>query len=273
MRDFTKDTANYMSPGSNKMANLANGAAALSIVATVIADTLTASVNNNRILSVQIATNVTGFTLTTDASSHLRVGGRSHPGDAFQTKDSTTAIATDGSVTYVGGVLNFTGDSITPYLNGVAEGGGAVTFSSNTWAQGVNTGTLEGIGAGLTIGGGGPANTDLQFDGRIGEVAVWAGDIGADNMAAYAKGCSPLLIRPNILLDYFPLHGNDSPEPDLVGGFLATITGTIAKAAHTRIYYTRGPKYSANPDSAYTNSPYLIQLPTVLPPAHEIVGY
>ena len=234
-RDFTKNTANYMSLGVNALGALLNGASIISVSMWIQADTLTATANNNRLFSVYNFNGNTALTFLTDATSHLRVGGRSNL-EGFQFKDSTTAIATGGAWTHCGGVYNIGGDTITPYLNGVAEGGGAVTFSAATWTNAPPTTTNDIIGGDAATAGGGPTAVGQQIDGRLAEFAVWVGvDIGAANMRLLSQqrgGKDLLRIHRASLVYYLPLYGDASPEPAIIGTPVGTITGTVAAAAH-----------------------------------------
>lgn len=78
----------------------------------------------------------------------------------------------------------------------------------------------------------------LYFDGLLAELATWNVALDDDEIAALAKGVCPLLIRPQSLVAYYPLFGNDSPEPDRwKSRFDLTLTNGPTKADHPRIYY------------------------------------
>jgi len=77
-----------------------------------------------------------------------------------------------------------------------------------------------------------------RMDGPLAEVGIWDVILTADEMAALGDGYSPLLVRPTSLVFCAPLFGNYSPEIDVVGGNLGTITGAL-KAVHPRVYYPR----------------------------------
>jgi hypothetical protein len=59
----------------------------------------------------------------------------------------------------------------------------------------------------------------LYASGRIAEAAIYNAALTDDEIAELAAGASPLLVRPDALVAYWPLVGRDYPEPDLVGGF------------------------------------------------------
>lgn len=74
------------------------------------------------------------------------------------------------------------------------------------------------------------------FDGSIAEAAVWNVALSDDEVASLAKGFSPTLVRPDALVGYWPLFGNDSPEPDRwKSRFDMTVTGAT-KADHVRMF-------------------------------------
>lgn len=233
-RDFVKNVSNYMSFGQGVFGALFNGAGAVSIAARMTADTYTAGTNLNLLLAWEIGNAITGGLLSINGTtSVIQLGGRSVSTDSFQQMVGTTALTT-GTEWHVGGVMNIAGDTITPYVNGVAEGGGGVTFGNATYTH-----TASGVSQSDRIGttfGTSNISTSNQFDGRIAEVAFWTADIGAAGFAMLASGFSPLFVAPESLIFYCPLLGAYSPERDVVNGKSGTITGTLAAAAHPRVF-------------------------------------
>lgn len=84
----------------------------------------------------------------------------------------------------------------------------------------------------------------LPWRGEIAEVAIWDAALedspGAtpgvsSEIASLAKGVSPLLVRPQSLVYYWPIVGKYSPEIDLISAGGMTVTGT-ATAAHPRVF-------------------------------------
>lgn len=86
--------------------------------------------------------------------------------------------------------------------------------------------------------------TSLEFDGNIAELAIWNVEISAAEYAVLNAGYSPLFIRPQSLVAYWPLIGRTSPEIDIVGGYNMTLTNSPTTAAHPPIIYPSGPKMS-----------------------------
>jgi len=232
-RDFSKDVANYYGLGIDRMGNILEGAAFVSIHAIVAYDTLDTAANNNPILQWKIGSNLTSFLLSIHdgTSAVLRAGARSQNADAFQARNGTTVLSA-GTFYGVGAVFDYAGDTITPYLDGVAEGGGAVTFGATSYTHTAGT-SHDGIGANLGTTGT-PTSTAAQFDGRIAELGAWAGSraLTSDEMLSLgAYRVNPRQVAPNLLKAYMPLNR----ATDLVNGLIHTITGSIPVADHPRV--------------------------------------
>ncbi len=78
------------------------------------------------------------------------------------------------------------------------------------------------------------SSTILYFSGDIAEAAIWSVSLTDAEVASMAKGASPLMIRPQSLVDYWPLIGRTTNENGIKGNIL-TNTGTTV-AVHPRIY-------------------------------------
>lgn len=75
------------------------------------------------------------------------------------------------------------------------------------------------------------------LDGRVAEAAIWNVALADAEVAALAAGYSPLFIRPQNLVFYCPVWGNDSPEIDEIGRLQMTLNGTPTKVDHPPIIY------------------------------------
>lgn len=80
------------------------------------------------------------------------------------------------------------------------------------------------------------ASPVYYFSGSVWEAAIWNAALTDREVAALANAYSPLLIRPQSLVAYWPLFGRTSPEIDLLGGFPMTLTGTVI-SNHGRMIY------------------------------------
>lgn len=73
------------------------------------------------------------------------------------------------------------------------------------------------------------------WDGDIAEAAVYNVALTDAEVAMLAAGYSPLMVRPDALVAYWDIVGNNSPETDGVGRYDLTLTGT-AKSEHPRAF-------------------------------------
>ena len=75
------------------------------------------------------------------------------------------------------------------------------------------------------------------LDGQLAECAIWNVALTDAEVAILAKGYSPLLVRPQSLVGYWPTVGRTSPEIDIVGGYDMTLVNTPTVAVHPRVLY------------------------------------
>lgn len=241
-RACVKNTSNYISLAVNAFGAKFNGSAVISWHAWVKPSTLSTGGNDNYIFSCFI--NNAGSALAGvvaqfhyNGSNHvLRCGGRSNgTTDTFQSQSSSATFST-GTWYAVGGIHNVGGDTITPYVNGASSGGGAVTFNSTTYTNSAHATQVDQIGCNASVPIGATAN---MLAGDIAELAFWYGTraLTAGEFTALGNGVSPKLVGAGLSRLYYPLIGIASPEQELFQGVTATINGTVAAAAHPRIYY------------------------------------
>lgn len=143
-------------------------------------------------------------------------------------------------VGYTGGVVpsanawfhqagTWDGTNARNYVNGAETPGSPVSV----------TGSLTNNNLNLYIGSDPDDVIQLQadsFPGRLADAAFWNAALFAGEVAALARGVSPLRIRPTALLGYWPLFGVGSPEPDYSGnGNNGSITGSVTQADHAPV--------------------------------------
>jgi len=135
-------------------------------------------------------------------------------------------VLTNGVWNHVCGVHSNT-NARAVYLN---NGGTSNTNSTN----------VTGITPNRTYVGAYYTNGALQAgyyqDGCLAEFGVWTIALSSDERQALADGMSPLLVRPDALVGYWPLMGRTSPEIDQLGGYPLTVTGA-AQADHPPMRY------------------------------------
>lgn len=136
--------------------------------------------------------------------------------------------------------------SRTVYL----DGGNSAT---NTTTVAVNAGSFVAT----TIGGfSNSGGIGQPCDGLIAEVAVWNVSLTAEDARALASGISPILIRPDVLVAYWPLYGEASPEPERRNRYEMTVNGAT-KADHPRVYMPAGVMIPRKAPVATTSIPVL----------------
>lgn len=254
-RDFTANTSNYLSLGANALGPLLHGAATISFHVRMVLDTLPISGTAGRDLTViEINSTTAGLAVSifnSAGSGKLRAGGRSVSTDTFRTLDGATTLSL-GTEYSVGVVWQIGSDTMRVYLDGVQDAtGSSGTWANATYTNGTPTGH-DGIGAAFTTVL--PISTERQFDGHLSEYAWWVGDIGTAGFAQLAARYPAKAIRPDLLVASMRLLGNHSPETDEVGGLVGTITGTVAAAAHPRVFrQAQGVDFFEAPSAALGN--------------------
>ncbi len=112
------------------------------------------------------------------------------------------------------------------YVDGVQKGSQLATLATPGVAS----------AKGLTIGNNSVTSGlgNVNLDGTMAEFAIWNRVLNAEErLLVMATGC-PLWV-PSGLIYYPPLDAGKSPEPDVIGGFNMTVSGT-AVATHPTVY-------------------------------------
>lgn len=111
----------------------------------------------------------------------------------------------------------------------------------------ISTRTPAGVGQ-TEIGRGSPAS--VTYIGDLAEAAILDSDISDTDIATLQTPRSGGYVRPVMaqvlgytVLAYWPIYGQASPEPDKVGGFDMSITGSLPQATHAPVYDTRRNHY------------------------------
>lgn len=174
---------------------------------------------------------------------------------------SSNIIWFDIDLYYNGGSKNFRAVSIGA---GNAQAISSNSYSADTWYHvgGVFTNPtsrniyVDGISRGSNSTSSTPTGLDqtaigmfrddtprAPFDGYLAEAAVYSTNLTAAEMAILAMGMSPLAVRPQNLVAYWPLYGNLSPEPDwLENKYNMTLTNGPTKADHPPVVYPVSPQ-------------------------------
>jgi hypothetical protein len=140
----------------------------------------------------------------------------------------TSAAMSAGTWNHAAGVFS-SATSRAAYLNGGNKG----TETTNiTFAAGIDT---------TAIGRLSRPTPAAYFHGSCAEAGVWAAALSDEEIAALAAGLSPLQVRPQSLVAYWPLFARATNEEDWVGGNTLAVTGATA-ADHPRIIYPAWPE-------------------------------
>lgn len=91
------------------------------------------------------------------------------------------------------------------------------------------------VGGEQTIGNTSSGATQANADAALADYALWDVILTAGEIAAYDRGLDARMIRPESLVRFAPLLGNNSTEPDVVFGQGWTVT-SATKADHPRVF-------------------------------------
>lgn len=84
------------------------------------------------------------------------------------------------------------------------------------------------------------------FNGDLQEAAIWNVDLTDAEVALLATGVQPTMVRAESLVAYWPIFGDDSPEPDEIGTFDLTVTNAI-KSTHRWMLAPGSPLWIPQP--------------------------
>ena len=127
-------------------------------------------------------------------------------------------------------------NNIKLYVNGSLDGTGT---ANNNIADFADSNQLY-IGTGVY--GGSTDITTRTWEGGLAEVAAYTAELSAGEIAALAKGFSPLLVRPSALVGYWPLGGPYAPTTIApVGNNTLTANGGASAESNPKIIYPMPP--------------------------------
>ncbi len=233
-RTFTKNTANYMTIGSGngKGSELLNGAASIAAVAWVkLASLTTAGVNNNRVLDLVMDGTTVGVRLNIPANTNANGLARHNARDTAAGTNGVVAGATTFGLSawaLIAGVSRISADTQSVYRNAVEDGTNTPAWAAASYTHGTPTAEDRIMGPSALA-----ANDQIDGDGA--EVALFKKNLTTADLTLMATNkYSPAFFGPTA---YWILLGQNSPEPDMVGGVNGVITGTVAAAAHPYVKY------------------------------------
>lgn len=141
----------------------------------------------------------------------------------------TTNVASTNTWAHIAGTFT-SSSTIKAFLNGDGAGSYASALTA-TWPTFNNT----------TVGGLRRSSNTYSI-GSVAEAAAWNVVLSDQELLELASGHSPLMVRPQSLVAYWPLFGRfgaAGDEEDWVGGNTLSQTSSPAIVDHPRIIYPR----------------------------------
>lgn len=130
------------------------------------------------------------------------------------------------------GTLSVATETAHPLSDGqwhVAVGSWVGNSSRSAFSDGINKGTNAGARTSITptaIVVGQDFAALARLNGRMAHLAIWGGTLSDADISLLAT-VSPNMVRPDILLDYWPLQSNSASEPSYGSrGTILSVTGT-----------------------------------------------
>ena len=170
-------------------------------------------------------------------------------GGDFKEANTTTGYSAD-TWHHACGVID-SSRNIAVYLNGGSKGTQTPTTGTPGGLDNTVLGALQYVNPAL-------AN---HLYGALAEVAGWSAVLTDAEVAVLARGYSPLFVRPQSLVAYWPTIGRTSPEIDLVSSYGLTLGNAPAVANHPRIIYPTSPQVGLHFTPASAASPYMTTSP------------
>jgi len=169
----------------NQLVKSLNGATATTVAAWIRPTNLPTSgtAESNWVLGLRI--NAAGAGIDVNfKGNQLQIAGRSQASDSY--RSALFAYPNDGRWHHIAAVYDYTGKTITLYLDGVAKPAVSVAFSSNTLVAGTPS-EVDSVGSAPTYGTG-------WFTGGIDELRVYSSRISASDIAALAVPEAPAVM-------------------------------------------------------------------------------
>ena len=181
-------------------------------------------------------------------------GGHATSGSAHYSNSNTTWFHLTG--------LFIASNNIKLYVNGSLD-------AENTTANNNISDFADSNQLYIATGnyGGGSNLTTRTWEGGLAEVAAYAAELTAGEIAALADGFSPLLVRPDALVGYWPLGGPMTSAlsgADALGQHALTAYGGAFEEHHPQAYYptlAMRSRVSAEPDPAIPGQGHDYALP------------
>lgn len=229
-RDHTKNNSNYVSLGTGDISASLNGVSGYTVIVRVWVDAFTGSeaFESDIITWLRDSSN-TAFVLlfdTSGANNLIKIFSR--PASEGGDNGTGTLNVTAGAWHTIGVFVDIAGDLYDIYLDGALDTQDtSPTWTSTTYVDANNQTSPDSIGVHASP----PTSTTRQLDGRMGDLAIFTGDIGLSGHVAFHEGSAPHSIGgTGTLIRWWEQDGSSTTVLERSGsGFDdGTITGTVA---------------------------------------------
>lgn len=119
-------------------------------------------------------------------------------------------------------------------LRAVYKDGGSK--GTNVGSRTCGTPSQVGIGWNLHWGG------SRYLNGAIAEAGIWNVVLTDTEVYVLSRGVSPLYVRPESLLCYWPFITTANMANDLVSGYNLTLNNSPVGTSHYKVFYQRSPR-------------------------------
>ena len=126
---------------------------------------------------------------------------------------TTGAATTSATWDHACGVTRSDTDR-SAFVNGGSEGTSSTSRAPN-----------ESLYTKIVLGSNPP--NSIYSDGKLSHVATWSVALSDDEIASLAAGAHPRQVRPDALVEYYPLNRLSGNEPGTIAGFDLTDTNTV----------------------------------------------
>jgi len=155
---------------------------------------------------------------------------RAFSGNGGTSGQSSGISAGNGSWIHCAGVYSANNNRVS-----YVDGANGVSNSTT-----VNVSGLDRIYFGAYYNNG--LTAGFYYDGLMAEWGVWNVALTAAEIGSLAAGVSPLMVRPDALVAYYPMYARATDEEDWSGIHTLTNTGTTAGTSRPRIRHPFAPQ-------------------------------
>jgi hypothetical protein len=150
--------------------------------------------------------------------------------------DPVAASTSDTAAAYSSSTINgYTANTWQHYAGVWASTTSRIVYLNGTAGTENTTSRVTGTPNRMAIGGLRRLSPTDYMSGLVADAAIWNVALSAAEIAALARGVSPLRIRPGNIAAYWPLFGTAGPEINICGGSYHLTVSGATQAAHAPV--------------------------------------